>query len=298
MNADSDVPVTRRGSRIKPRTKDAVLIFASCVLFSAGVLLVLGGCDSGEATVHAGGSTNVEAANEESDDTLPAEDEAALMRIVKAQEKNQSITEIDIPASFKKTMEENSDICAWLYVPGTNVTLPVAQRAGDDSYYLYHDIAGNGSPIGTPFLHPSNSRSFENRVSVVYGHTYMDIDEQIDFAQLHFLLVDDFFDSHATIKIYLPKGEMLEYDIVSALVFNDTDIMKANGNFESRAKTQEYFDFVSGENSLEGNVHEGITLNASTDRIIQLETCEYSNTDDMESRLVVTGKLKESSSWE
>ncbi|MEI3230824.1 MAG: hypothetical protein V8S24_05980 [Gordonibacter pamelaeae] len=47
------------------------------------------------------------------------------------------------PIDFAALKAENPDLYAWIYVPNTNVNLPVAQRAGDDFFYLDHDYRGN-----------------------------------------------------------------------------------------------------------------------------------------------------------
>ena len=53
---------------------------------------------------------------------------------------------IEIPEKdidFAALQEENSDVYAWIYVPGTNVDYPVLQHPEDDTYYLEHNMDGS-----------------------------------------------------------------------------------------------------------------------------------------------------------
>ena len=130
---------------------------------------------------------------------------------------------------------------------------------------------------------------------MVFGHTYGDIEEQIAFAQLHYFLVGDFFSGHDSFSVLLPDGASLEYRVVSALVFNDAPILSSSGYFEDPEVLRAYFGFVSSGGGLEGQVREGAPLDAASDRIVQLETCELSA--DGTARLVVTGVLAGEGSW-
>ena len=41
---------------------------------------------------------------------------------------------------FKKLIKINSDIYAWIYVPGTRIDYPVAQNQEDDTHYLKYNF--------------------------------------------------------------------------------------------------------------------------------------------------------------
>ena len=45
------------------------------------------------------------------------------------------------PVDFEALWRENSDIYAWLDLPGTKISDPILQRDGEDTYYLKHDVA-------------------------------------------------------------------------------------------------------------------------------------------------------------
>ena len=63
----------------------------------------------------------------------------------------------------------NADAAAWVRVEGTSIDLPVlAPRDGDMTYYLSHDIWGEESLEGVPFLDHRCSADDAHRL--VYGH--------------------------------------------------------------------------------------------------------------------------------
>lgn len=214
---------------------------------------------------------------------------AEIMRIVGEQlERQESLAPEDIPRAFAEARAANPDVIAWLYVPSTNVTLPVCRHPSDNGYYLYRDAAGEPSPVGAAFVEAENAPDFSDRVTVVNGHTYSDVPDLICFAELHFLLVEEAFDETEEFYVYLPD-RVLTCELVSALVFNDSPILATSGYFADETVTQRYFDLVSSGGGLEGRVREGASLDASCDRIVQLTTCELSRRESV--RLVVTGRV-------
>ena len=57
----------------------------------------------------------------------------------------------DAPAiDWDELERQNPDICAWLSVGGTSIDYPVCKR--DQSYYLTHDVWGQESSVGCPFM--------------------------------------------------------------------------------------------------------------------------------------------------
>lgn len=67
----------------------------------------------------------------------------------------------------------NPDIVAWIDIPGTPISYPVAQTV-DDDYYLHHTIDGVYSAYGAIFLSSLNEQDFSDSHSVIYGHNMND----------------------------------------------------------------------------------------------------------------------------
>lgn len=74
------------------------------------------------------------------------------------------------PVNYLAELQEaNPDAAAWLTVPGTAIDFPIVQGE-DNAYYLNHDLAGERSKLGVPFLDVRCRRDFTDFNSIVYGH--------------------------------------------------------------------------------------------------------------------------------
>lgn len=74
------------------------------------------------------------------------------------------------PVNYLAELQEsNPDVAAWLTVPGTAIDFPVVQGE-DNKYYLNHDLEGENSKLGVPFLDVRCRRDFTDFNSIVYGH--------------------------------------------------------------------------------------------------------------------------------
>ena len=79
------------------------------------------------------------------------------------------------PVDFESLWRENSDIYAWLDLPGTKISDPILQRDGEDTYYLKHDAHGQPSSWGSIFTESLyNTTTFADPVTVIYGHQTSD----------------------------------------------------------------------------------------------------------------------------
>ena len=113
---------------------------------------------------------------------------------------------------FDELIERNSDAYSWIYIPNTNISLPVMQSAEDDNFYLEHDIDKNYKFAGCIYSQSKNKKDYSDRVTVLYGHNMADGSM---FANLHYYMDDEFFDTHRYIYIYTPDRR-LTYEVVSA----------------------------------------------------------------------------------
>ena len=65
--------------------------------------------------------------------------------------------------------DQNADVAAWVRVDGTDIDLPVvAPSDGDMTWYLHHDLWGQWSLSGVPFLDHRSSPDGAHRLA--YGH--------------------------------------------------------------------------------------------------------------------------------
>ena len=191
----------------------------------------------------------------------------------------------DNPIDFKSLQETNSDLFAWIEVPGTRVNYPVAQSPTDDTYYLHHDYLGNYLFAGTPYIELCNNKDFSDPVTVIYGHN-MYASEGTMFTTLHSFEDKSFFDSHDTFTIYMP-GRELTYQIVSAFKFDNRHIMNSY-DFEHGTKDLTAFQHTMlRPHSALKNVRSGVELNEKS-KVVVLSTCFLG---DKSVRLLVCGVL-------
>jgi sortase B len=190
----------------------------------------------------------------------------------------------DNPIDFATLTSQNADIYAWLYVPNTNINLPILRSGIDDNYYLTHDKDGNSATEGAIFTQSMNATDFSDPVTVVYGHN---MKNGSMFATLHYFENADFYAANPQFYVYTP-GHILTYNVVSAYQYDDRHILNSF-DFTDASVLQTYFDSVCAPESLVTNVTEGANLDASTDKIVQLSTCVGGNYPNR--RYIVTGVL-------
>lgn len=193
------------------------------------------------------------------------------------------------PIDFEALQEENPDVYAWIYIPDTEVNLPVLQNIVADNYYLVHDVHDNESQLGAIYSQSCNSTDFTDPVTVLYGHTFDANQSWRDemFGTLHNFENAEFFESHPNFYIYTPT-QILTYEIVSAYEYDNRHIMNSF-DFSDPAVVQEYYDYVVNPDSMVKNVREGEQLVAGENAIVQLSTCTRPANDA--ARYLVTGVL-------
>ena len=77
---------------------------------------------------------------------------------------------IDRVIDFKALKKINSDVIGWIYIPYTSVDYPVL-RGSSIEEYLYKDIEGNYSPIGSIKVYPDTSDYMLDAHQFIFGHS-------------------------------------------------------------------------------------------------------------------------------
>lgn len=188
------------------------------------------------------------------------------------------------PINFAELKEQNPEVYAWIYVPGTDVNLPVVQSTTDDNFYLNHNIDGDYAVEGAIYSQSMNAADFSDPVTVLYGHNLVNGSM---FSTLHYFENEVFFAQHDTMYIYT-IGHILTYKVVSAYQYDDRHILNSFA-FSDPSVIRTYFDYVMAPNSLVENVRQGVTLQ-TTDTIVQLSTCT-DTVNHTDTRYLVTGVL-------
>ena len=187
------------------------------------------------------------------------------------------------PVDFGALATENSDIYAWIYLPGTDINFPVCQGT-DDSFYLTHNAAKQETELGAIFTERQfNNRDFQDRVTVIYGHNGFG---DTMFTALHRFEHSDFFDASEKFYVYVP-GHIYTYEVMSAFMTDDRHLM-GKYNFQTDEGFAQFVSDMRNPNAIGANTR-SLEVDAD-DKFVMLSTC---NTGALEAtgRYMVCGVM-------
>lgn len=177
---------------------------------------------------------------------------------------------IEIPEKnldFATLQEENPDIYAWIYIPGTKVDYPVLQHPTDDSYYLEHNLDGSEGYPGCIYTEAINSKDFTDPNTVLYGHNMKDGSM---FATLHDFEDSQVFEENQYIFVYTPQKTFV-YQIFAAYKYNAIHLIY-NFDLNNSEVFQNYLEQIFEIRDMEANIRKDVSVNADN-HIISLSTC-------------------------
>lgn len=177
---------------------------------------------------------------------------------------------------FDALAQINSDIVAWIYIPGTNINYPVVQGR-DNDHYLYYMFDGGYNRAGCIFLDVNVSADFSAPNSVLHGHNLMN---GTMFASLVEYQKQAFFDEHPTALLMTPEGNY-EIRFFSGYI---TDVQSSA--WDSVFTEEDYILWqmeVAQKSCFKTDV-----VPMSDDRVVTLSTCSYEFSN---ARFVIHGIL-------
>lgn len=198
-------------------------------------------------------------------------------------EADTEVETVKIPVDFEALWEVNPEIYAWIYIPGTDISYPVLQHAGDNNYYIRRSEEGSYFTGGCIYTENYNNKDFTDRMTVLYGHN---LRSGKMFAQLNDFADARFFDQHRFFYIYLPDRELV-YEIFAAYPHAHEHLL-LNHDFDVKEDYDAFFADVLSDRSLKANFVEGVVPNFDTDRVVTLSTCLRGNDQQ---RFLVQGIL-------
>lgn len=187
-----------------------------------------------------------------------------------------------IPIDFAALQQENPEIYAWIQIPDTEIDYPVAQRIGDDAYYLNHTIDGTEGLPGSIYTEAKNRQDFSDFNTVIYGHK---MKNGTMFGTLTQYEDPDYMEEHPTIMIYTPE-HIYTYEVFAAVTFDNRHLLNTF-DFSTEEGRQNYFDTLHGVRNLNTHFRENVQA-GTDDRILTLSTCN--GNDDQ--RFLVEAVLK------
>lgn len=185
--------------------------------------------------------------------------------------------EIDVPQKnldWNSIAEVNSDIYAWIYIPGTEIDYPVLQHPADDSYYLNYNMNGTRGYPGCIYTERANSKDFTDFDTVVYGHNMRN---DTMFATLHNFEDKTFFSNYRYVFIYT-EDKVLVYEIFAAYTADNSHILNTN-DFTTAEGRQMYLASVINDSSDSANIRENLTLSVNS-HVLTLSTCVKGKSDN------------------
>lgn len=126
------------------------------------------------------------------------------------------------PVDFAALRAGNSDIYAWLYIPGAGVNEPLLRREDDSTYYAEHNSLGGADSVGALFTDAKYSaKDFSGPATVIYGKNNWE-GRLFDGLQAAYSS-DSGLRENSEMIVYLPEEE-LHYTAFAAAPFRSYDI--------------------------------------------------------------------------
>lgn len=178
---------------------------------------------------------------------------------------------------FETLRAINREIVGWLFAEGTVIDYPVVQ-GNDNAHYLNHLFTGEANRLGTLFLDYRN-RSFEDRVSALYGHNMRDKSMLTSIAGY----VDQaYYETHPVMTLYTPSATY------AVKLFAGVTVSGSSGDLRlSFSGDEDFLDYI--EDLRARSTFDSAETLSSSDQVLALVTCTYSFQN---ARYILFGKLE------
>lgn len=117
----------------------------------------------------------------------------------------------DSAVNFENLININTDVVAWIKVPGTNIDYPILQSGESDDYYLSHNSLKENDDSGAVYIEMANLSSMNDFNTVVHGKG----NATGLFRELSSFSNPEFFGKNELFYIYL-DGNVLSYEVITA----------------------------------------------------------------------------------
>lgn len=179
----------------------------------------------------------------------------------------------DAEVNFAALKEENPDVFAWLYIPGTDIDLPVLQSDEKDTYYETHDKYKNDSDIGAVYTELANLKNMCDFNTVLNGKG----GENGLFTELYQFSDPEFFNSHEKVYLYL-EDNLLTYEVFAAFERDNTSLIRTY-DFTYISGCQKFLDDMYASREMGKIIREGWEDVTPYHFLITLTTTSPSNPD-------------------
>ena len=188
----------------------------------------------------------------------------------------------DNPIDFEALKQLNTDIYAYIKIPGTVIDYPVVQATDmKDDFYLNHGVDRKYKFAGAIFSEKKNGKKFSDRNTVLYGHNMLN---GTMFQNLHKFRNAQFFEENEYIYIYTP-GHILTYRIIAAYKYDSRHLLNTI-DYSDNTVFEDYLNYIKNPTSMMVNKRE-VELDLDS-KILTLSTCIG---DEKDYRYLVQGVL-------
>lgn len=179
------------------------------------------------------------------------------------------------PVNFDALRAGNSDIYAWLYIPGAGISEPLLQREGDSSYYAQHNSMGGADADGALFTDSQHSaKDFSGLATVIYGKNTWE-GRLFSGLQAAYSSASGLREN-SEIIVYLP-GEEIHFTALAAAPFRNYDI-SYYFNFNVPARYQTFLDLIRSIRTVDSHWNDEVDITTS-DQLLILSTPRSGNTN-------------------
>jgi len=197
-------------------------------------------------------------------------------------------TAVPVVNPYRDSFLANSDMAAWIQIPGTVIDYPVMWTPRDEEYYLYRDFNGRENKNGCLILDTDSSLDPLTTNLIIHGHN-MKSGEM--FGRLTDYEDPAYCEDHKNIILYT-KDVQRNYEVIS--VFRSQVYKKSDQVFKYykffQADTEEEFDDFY-QNIMDMSLYDTNVTAEFGDHFLTLSTCVY---HVEQGRLVVVAKEVES----
>lgn len=163
--------------------------------------------------------------------------------------------------------EENEDIYAWIYVPGTQVDYPILQHPTESNYYLNHNLDNSSGYPGCIYTQLYNSKEFTDANTVLYGHN---MGNGTMFGSLHEYEDNTFFEEYRYAYVYTLEKTYV-YEIFAACTFSDAHLL-SNYDYMTEDGFREYMNDLTGVRDMNSHARSDVSVEYGA-HLLTMSTC-------------------------
>lgn len=197
-------------------------------------------------------------------------------------------TPVPVTNPYQDSFLANSDMAAWIQVPGTPIDYPVMWTPRDEEYYLYRDFNGRDNSNGCLILDTDSCLDPLTTNLIIHGHN---MKSGAMFGSLKNYENPDYYEDHKNIVLYT-DGLERNYEVIAIFrsqVYRVSDQVFKYYKFFQANTEEEFDDFYQNIKAL--SLYDTNVTAEFGDHFLTLSTCAY---HVEQGRLVVVAKEVES----